>query len=131
MSTKKLSSLICICVGIALSKQQTFAQLAALQTAIEKTTKNLAADIGISVIDLQTNDTLAVNGNKHFPMQSVFKFHIGLAALHLVDHGKLSLDGKYQVSKNHYFKSWSVLMRNHPEANVEVTLKELITWTVM
>lgn len=63
-------------------------------------------------------------------MQSVFKFHIALATLRLVDEGKLSLDQKYRVTKDHYFKTWSVLMREHPDADVDVTLKELLTWTV-
>lgn len=63
--------------------------------------------------------------------KSVFKFHIALASLRLVDEGKLSLGQKYKVTKDHYFKTWSVLMRAHPEAHVDVTLKELITWAVM
>jgi beta-lactamase class A len=64
-------------------------------------------------------------------MQSVFKFHIALATLHQVDEGKLSLDKKYKITKEHYFETCSVLMREYPEVDIEVTLKELITWTVM
>nr|AIA18429.1 VEB-PER_beta_lactamase [uncultured bacterium] len=107
------------------------AQLTDLQTQITSISQSIIADIGVAVIDVQSNDTLSVNGNKHFPMQSVFKFHIALAALRQVDEGKLSLDQKYHVTKDHYFNTWSVLMREHPEANVDVTLRELITWCVM
>ena len=107
-----------------------FAQVS-LRTQIEDIRGTMPADVGVSIIDLQRGDTLSINGNEHFPMQSVFKFHIGLAALHLVDVGKLSLNQKYKVTKDDYYTSWSVLMRTYPEANVEVTLAELITWSVM
>jgi beta-lactamase class A len=80
----------------------------------------MTGDVGVALIDLETSDTLAINGDKRFPMQSVFKFHIALAALHLVDEGRLFLDQEYTVTNDHYFKTWSVLMRAHPEANVEV-----------
>jgi beta-lactamase class A len=108
-----------------------FAQPTALRTTLEEITRNISAEVGVTVIDLQSNDTLSINGNVRFPMQSVYKFHIAMAVLHLVDEGKLSLAQKYRVTKDHYFKTLSVLMRVYPEANVDVTLKELITWMVI
>lgn len=107
------------------------AQTSSLRSSLEGIRRTIPADVGVAILDLQSNDTLSLNGDKHFPMQSVFKFHIALMALRLVDEGKLSLDQKYRVTKDHYFKTWSVLMRAHPEAQVDVTLKELITWAVM
>lgn len=108
-----------------------FAQTSSLKASLDNVRHTMQADVGVAVLNLQSNDTLSLNGDKHFPMQSVFKFHIALAALRLVDEGKLSLDKKYRVTKDHYFKTWSVLMRAYPDANVDVTLKDLITWTVM
>jgi len=107
------------------------AQTKSLKVSLGDISHTLQADVGIAVLDLQGNDTLSLHGDQHFPMQSVFKFHIALAALRLVDEGKLSLDQKYHVTKDHYFKTWSVLMREHPEANIDVSLRELITWMVM
>ena len=107
------------------------AQTTTLKTSLQNITHSIQGEVGVSIIDLQTNDTLSINGDKHFPMQSVFKFHIALMALRLVDEGKLSLDQKYKVTKDHYFQTWSVLMREQPQANIEVTLKQLITWMVM
>jgi beta-lactamase class A len=108
-----------------------FAQPGSLQKSFDEICSSIQADVGITVVDLQTGDTLSIHGDKPYPMQSVFKFHIALAALRLVDEGKLSLDKKYHVTKDHYFKTWSVLMRKHPEANIDVTLRELIIWAVM
>ncbi len=114
--------------GIATSL---FAQTISLKTSLEDVSHMIQGDVGVAILDLQSNDTVSLNGDKHFPMQSVFKFHIALAVLRLVDEKKLSLDKKYRITKDHYFKTWSVLMRTYPEANVDVTLRELITWTVM
>lgn len=117
-------------VFVLFSFNTLFAQTQSLRDTLQKIAKPLSADVGVTILDLQTNDTLSINGNKHFPMQSVFKFHIALAALKLVDEGKVSLNKKYLVTKEHYFKTWSVIMRYYPEANVDVSLKELITWAV-
>lgn len=127
LTERLLIALILVLVNVIV----TFAQQDELKTTIAAIARSIPADVGIAVIDLQTDDTLSLNGNKQFPMQSVFKFHIALAALHLVDEGKLSLEKKYHVTKNDYFKTWSVLMREHPDANVDVTLRQLITWSVM
>lgn len=125
-----ISSLL-LCFLSFISPTSLFAQTTSLKVSLEEISRTIPAEVGVTILDLQSNDTLSINGDKHFPMQSVFKFHIALMALRLVDDGKLSLDQKYQVTKDHYFKTWSVLMRAHPEAQVNVTLKELITWTVM
>lgn len=126
-----LPGTLLLCLILFTPATSLFAQAISLKTALEDVSRTIQGDVGVAIADLQSNDTLSLNGDKHFPMQSVFKFHIALAVLRLVDEGKLSLDQKYAVSKDHYFKAWSVLMRAYPEAHVDVTLKELITWTVM
>lgn len=50
-------------------------------------TKN--ATIGISIKNIENKDTLNINGSLNAPLMSVFKFHIALATLSLVDKGKL------------------------------------------
>lgn len=119
------------CFLLLASGNSLFAQIDSLKASLKNISLTIQGEIGVAIIDVETDDTLSINGDKHFPMQSVFKFHIALAALRSVDEGKLMLDQKYLVTKSHYFKTWSILMRKHPEAHVEVTLKELITWTVM
>jgi len=131
MPQSSLSNRLLSCFLLFAAGNSLFAQTKTLKTSLENINPTIQGEIGVAVMDPQTDDTLSLHGNKHFPMQSVFKFHIALAALRLVDEGKLLLDQKYKVTKDHYFKTWSVLMRTYPEANVEVTLKELITWTVM
>jgi beta-lactamase class A len=71
-----------------------------LDSQISKITKGKNATVGVSVlgIDFPLSYNNA-NADKKLPMQSVFKFHIAMAVLDLVDKGKLSLDQKFS-SKN-------------------------------
>ena len=57
------------------------------------------AIVGVSINGIKTNDTLSINGQRHYPMQSVFKFPIALTILSEVDKGKLSLDQKIEIKK--------------------------------
>jgi beta-lactamase class A len=49
---------------------------------------------------LETGETLKLNSDAHFPMQSVYKFPISMAVLHLVDAGKLTLDQRIPIGKS-------------------------------
>lgn len=131
--TKPSSPIISLLLflSISVTAASLFAQTNSLKESLDDLSRAIEGDVGVAIIDPQSDETLSLNGDKHFPMQSVFKFHIALATLRLVDQSKLLLDHKYRVKKAHYFKTWSVLMRAYPDANVNVTLKDLITWTVM
>jgi beta-lactamase class A/beta-lactamase class A VEB len=63
-----------------------------LQQKIQQIISAKNAEVGVSIVGDNGKDVLSINGNGRFPMQSVFKFHIGLAVLSEVDKGKLSLD---------------------------------------
>jgi beta-lactamase class A len=102
-----------------------------LKATLADISSRISADIGVAIMNLETGDTLSLNGNRHYPMQSVFKFHLALAVLHRVERGELKLDQPYDVVKSDYFETWSVLMRTYPNANVRVTLRELVSWTAM
>lgn len=91
--------------------------------------KNLTA--GISIKNLKTNDTLSFNRNEQVPMLSVFKFHIALTALDLVDKKKLNLNDKIFIKKaDLHPNTWSPLKDDYPEGNVNITLDQLLSYTV-
>ena len=62
-----------------------------LRQKIEQIIATKKADVGVSILNLENGDSLSINGNKHYPMLSVFKFHIALTVLNKVDKGELSL----------------------------------------
>lgn len=75
-------------------------------------------------------DTLSIHGHRHFPMQSVFKFHIGLAMLSQIDEGKFALDQKVHISKNELLPGlWSPIREKYPEG-VTLTIAEILQYTI-
>src|SRR5690349_12062514 len=106
------------------------AQHDALRKQIHTIIRPVKADIGIAIKMLDGNDTLTVNGSKHFPMQSVFKFPIAMAMLHQVDQGKFKLDQKIGLAPADYFPTHSPLAKKYPEGNADVLLSEILRETV-
>lgn len=92
-------------------------------------TKN--ATVGISLEGIENQDTLSINGNMNMPMMSVFKFHIALAVLNEVDKGKLSLNQKVFIKKEDLKEdTWSPIREEFPNGNMELTLDQLLRYTV-
>ncbi|MGB7201969.1 MAG: class A beta-lactamase, subclass A2 [Pyrinomonadaceae bacterium] len=110
---------------------QTFAQSKDdLRQKIEQivTTKN--AIVGVSIIGNGGKDKISVNGKKRFPMQSVFKFHIGLAMLREIDKGKFSLDQKIEIKKSELLPGlYSPIRDKYPEGT-SLTIEEILEYTV-
>lgn len=89
------------------------------------------ATIGISIKEIETQDTLSINGNLNAPLMSVFKFHIALATLNLVDKGKLSLTQKIYIKKEDlHADTWSPIREEFPNGNMYLTLDQLLRYTV-
>jgi len=102
-----------------------------LQKDIETILKDKNASVGVSIYDFSTKKSFGINQDKYFPMQSVFKLHIALAVLDLVDRGQLSLSQKIYISKERMQPEWYSPLRNkYPQGNVELTLSEVLKPTV-
>ena len=108
-----------------------FAQLSILRTKIEAIIQNKKAKIGMSILDLDKGDTLTFNNCHHFPMQSVFKFHLALAVLNQIDQGKMSLNQPIFVKKTDLLPNlYSPMREKYPEGNVTIPLSEILQFTV-
>ena len=108
-----------------------FAQLDSLRTKLECIVGCAKGNIGVAIQGLENNDTLSINGNGIFPMQSVYKFPLALTVLDQVDKGKLSLDQQIYLKKDDLLpKTWSPLREKYPNGNINITLDELLTYTV-
>jgi beta-lactamase class A len=55
--------------------------------------------LGVGVLDLRTGERWLHNGNRPFPMQSVYKAPIGVAVLREVDRGRLKLDQEVTIRR--------------------------------
>ncbi len=103
----------------------------ALRSKIQEIVAGKNAVVGVSMIGNNGKDTISLHGDRRFPMQSVFKFHIALAVLSEVDKGNLSLDRKIVIKKDdllpHDF--WSPLRDENPNGGV-FTVARLIQYSV-
>jgi beta-lactamase class A len=125
MKRISVSTLLLVILSHCLYSQQ------ALRQDIVNVISDFNGDVGVAVKHIENGDSLSINGNRHFPMQSVFKFHLALAVLNLVDQGKLSIDQKIRVEKSDLLpNTWSPIAKKYPEGNVELRIGELLSYTV-
>lgn len=102
-----------------------------LKQKIEQIISTKNADVGVSISGIEDLDSLSVNGNRHFPLQSVFKFHIALTVLNEVDRGRLFLNQEIQVTKTDLLPdTWSPLREKYPNGNIKISLAEILNYTV-
>jgi beta-lactamase class A len=66
--------------------------------------------VGVAVELLETKESILLNGQEKFPMQSVYKLPIAMAVLHQVDEGALKLEQLIRVTTNDFVTK----MRNSP-----------------
>jgi beta-lactamase class A len=95
---------------------------------IEQLAKSAHGIVGVAVGGLEDRDTLTYNGNARLVMQSVMKFPIAMAVLHLVDSGVYTLDQTIHIDKRDLPEtSVSPLREKYPKGNVNVAIGELLT----
>ncbi|HMF58159.1 MAG TPA: class A beta-lactamase, subclass A2 [Pyrinomonadaceae bacterium] len=103
-----------------------------LRAQIERISHEARGRVGVSVMLLETGDSTEFHGNEHFPMQSVYKFPIGMAVLHEVERGALSLEQKVRVEQSDMVpaKAHSPIRDEHPQGGVEFSVRELLRYMV-
>ena len=91
-------------------------------------TKN--AVVGVEIIGNDGKDTISLNGERHYPLQSVFKFHIALTVLSQIDEGKFSLDQKIEILKKDLLPDlYSPLRDDFPDGAV-LPVSKIMAYTV-
>ena len=101
-----------------------------LRQKIQRIISAKNAFVGVSIMGNNDNDTLSINGDKHFPLQSVFKFHIALALLSQIDKGKFSLTQKIKINKKDLLpKLYSPIREDYPNG-ATLTIARILEYTV-
>jgi beta-lactamase class A len=128
-----MTKLACRLSGLLLlfSTFQTNAQtIDSLRQSIERILSTKNAMVGVSIIGNNGKDTMSINGEMRFPMQSVFKFHIGVVILSEIDQGNFSLDQKIEIKQNELLPGlYSPLRDKYPEGGT-LTIAEILEYTV-
>lgn len=101
-----------------------------LRSQIEKIIDGKKLTLGFAVENLQTGQKVTINGEKRFPMQSVYKLPIAVVLLKEVEGGRFGLDDTIKITPADYQPdTWSPLAERYPEG-VAMTLSEVITYMV-
>ncbi len=101
-----------------------------LRQRIDRIVTTKKAVVGVAINGMKANDSLSFNGQRHFPMQSVFKFPIALTVLSEIDKGNFSLDQKIDIKKDELLPDlWSPIQKNYPEG-ATLTIAKIIEYTV-
>lgn len=88
------------------------------------------ATVGVFVM-FEDGETLSINNEHHYPTMSVYKFHLALAVLNHLDKNKHSLDTEIFIQKSDLLpNTYSPLRDSHPEGNFNLSLGELLKYTV-
>lgn len=105
---------------------------ASLPQQMEQIAAAARGHTGAAVLVVETGRSAAFHGQDRFPMQSVYKFPIGMAVLHRVDQGALSLDQKLHVAPGDLVPAGvhSPLRDKHPQGNIDVSVSELLRLTI-
>jgi beta-lactamase class A len=83
------------------------------------------------LIQQRPGESVTLNGDQQFPMQSVYKFPIGMAVLAQVDRGKLKLDQQVRVEASDFASDLqhSPIRDENPQGT-ELSLAELLKYMV-
>lgn len=101
-----------------------------LRQQIEKIVSSKNAIVGVSIIGNNGTDTISLNGERHFPLQSVFKFHIALAVLSQIDKGKFRIDQKIKIHKKNLLPNlYSPIREDYPNG-ATLSISKIIEYTV-
>jgi beta-lactamase class A/beta-lactamase class A VEB len=103
---------------------------AALQQKIRQIISDKHAVVGVSIIGNNGKDTVSVNGERHYPMQSVFKFHIALAVLSQIDRGKLSFTQKIKIEKKDLLPNLYSVIRDRYPNGTTLSIDTILAYTV-
>lgn len=125
---KLLYSTVLLLLFIA---SQTAAQTTnSLRREIQQIVSTKNAVVGVSIVDNNQKETLSINADKRFPLQSVFKFHIAAVVLSEIDKGKFSINQKIKIEKRHLLPDhYSPIKDKYPDG-VTLTISEILKYTV-
>ena len=113
-----------------ISCQTTAQTVDSLRQKIEQIVSTKSAIVGVAIIGNNGKDTLTINGDRHFPLQSVFKFHIALAVLSQIDQGNFSLNQKIKIEKKDLTPNlYSPIRDKYPNGTI-LPISKILEYTV-
>jgi beta-lactamase class A len=87
--------------GLAWQLQSLCDRQRPLEAAFKSIARSINGVVGITALDLHTGRSASLNGDRRFPMASLVKVPLAMAAMRLVDEGELRLDQMVALKPSH------------------------------
>jgi beta-lactamase class A len=101
-----------------------------LTTLINRELQGFDGKIGIAITGIDGEAQFTINGNEHFPMQSVFKLPLTIAIMSKVDKRELSLEQIYHLDSNDiHTGTYSPVLDENPNRQADMSLSKLIRYS--
>ena len=114
------------CIATVIRAQQ----MSELENRIDSLLNGKKATVGIAVWT-DKGDMLRYNDHVHFPLLSVFKFHVALAVLDKMDKQSISLDSIVSIKASQMLpNTYSPLRKKFPDQDFTITLRELMQYSI-
>lgn len=102
-----------------------------LQNKLAQIASTANGKVGVAAAVLETGQSVSLNAQEHFPMQSVYKLPISMAVMKQVDEGKIRLDQKVRVTKADFIGSnQHSPIRDKNPGGAELTVSELLRFAI-
>ncbi|MEG2728819.1 MAG: class A beta-lactamase [Mucinivorans sp.] len=107
-----------------------FGQTIELKKEIKDIVSGKNLKLGFALYDFSSGKSISINGNDRYPMQSVFKFPIGVALLDCVSRGEFSLTDSLTLTKADLAPElWSPIGERWPDG-VSLPLVSVMTYMI-
>jgi beta-lactamase class A len=103
--------------------------IAPLKADIEKIISGYHGDVGVAVQHIESGRGFSINGNKRFPLASVYKLGIMAEVFHQVAEGKFSMHDRITLRPEMY-NPWGQVM-SHFEPGLSPTVGDLVYWMMV
>ncbi len=102
-----------------------------LQRQIESIVAEAKGTVGVAALVLETGESVSINADTRFAMQSVYKLHIAMAVLQAIDAELLALDEQIGVTQDDFVGPGqrSPIRDAHPKGTA-LTVRELIKYSM-
>ncbi len=102
-----------------------------LQQQLEQIAARANGHVGVAAVVLESGESVSLNAQDHYPMQSVYKLPIGMAVMKQVEAGKLALEQQVSVTANDFINpgQYSPIRDKNPKG-VVLTVSELLRYAI-
>ena len=102
-------------------------QDSALRKQIKQIVAPVKGIVGVSVLGIESRDTLTFNGNARLVMHSVMKFPIAIAVMHYIDSGVLKPELIVHIKRKDLTKdSYSPIRDKYPTGDIDISVHDLL-----